>query len=156
MTPGSPGVRRWLYCSGVGRPPDVAVERPTRRAWLTAAGAVLCVAATAVAGLAAMDPGFVVALVPGWSASPTAAGRSLQILGASVLLMPVLAAVVAHRQGRSRAAGWCVVLALVAFVPAGKAMERGAAEVRQARTADSPAPGACMERSGGDTTCPGG
>jgi len=70
-------------------------------------------------------------------------GRTLLAVGALALLLPVVAALVAHLRGRSRAAGWFVVLTLLAVVPAAVAINRGASEMRQANEADSPASEPC-------------
>jgi hypothetical protein len=72
-----------------------------------------------------------------------------------LLVLPIGAAVLASRRGARRAVGWLVVLAVLALLPATAAMNHGADRMRHATPAN-PSDGACVERSGGDTTCPGG
>jgi len=139
-----------------GSGPDAALDRETRSGWVIAVVAALCLVAVTMVGLVALGPGLLVALVPGWLTGPASVGRTLLAVGALALLLPVVAALVAHLRGRSRAAGWFVVLTLLAVVPAAVAINRGASEVRQANEADSPASEPCAEYSGGDTRCPGG
>ncbi len=139
-----------------GGAPDQAAGGGAKPGLLIAVVAVLCLLSVALVGMVAFDPGLLVALLPGGLIGPTSLGHTLQVAGGLALFLPVAAAVVAHRRGRSRAAGWFVVLALLAFVPAGVAIDRGAAKARQASTVDAPAKEPCAEFSGGDTKCPGG
>lgn len=139
-----------------GSGPQAAPDRDFRPGWLIAVVIAVCLATVAIVGLLVLEPGFLVALAPGWFTGRTAVGRTLQVVGGVVLVLPVGAAVVAQMRGRSRAATSFMMLALLALVPAAVAISRGTSEVRQANLVDSPDSGACVEYSGGDTTCPGG
>jgi len=139
-----------------GSGPDAALDRETRPGRVIAVVAALCLVVVTLAGLVALDPGLVVALVPGWLTGPASVGGTLLAVGGLALLVPLVAAMVAQMRGRSRAAGWFVALTLLAVVPAAVAIKLGASEVRQANEVDSPASEPCAEYSGGDTRCPGG
>ena len=112
--------------------------------------AMAVVAVLGLLGLAAVEPGFVALVLPFGLSS----GRALQLFGGLMILVPSVAAVMAHRQGRARVAGWFVVLIVLAGVPAVVLVQSGADRVRQASTSDEPEP--CAERSGGGNRCPGG
>jgi hypothetical protein len=133
-----------------------AAADPGRRIGVALAVLVLSLAALAALALAAADPGFAVALFPQWLTGSTAPGRMLQVLGVAALAVPTTAAVVAGLRGAHRAAGWCAVLAVLAFLPAIVAVERGATRVRHAQREDAPVVEQCVEHSGGETRCPGG
>jgi hypothetical protein len=87
---------------------------------------------------------------------PASTGRGLQVAGSLALATPVVLALAAVLRGRHRAAGWLLVLAFLAPLPAAVMIERGAAKVRQAHRENAPAVERCVEHSGGDTKCPGG
>lgn len=128
------------------------VRAPTR-GLLAAAAAVLAVGAFGLIGVLALDPGFLISIAPGWFTAPMARGRALQVLGALLLIIPATAAAVTGLRGGRRAFGGFLALALIAALPAAVMLNRGAFHVRQAEPDDPPA---CVERSGGMASCPGG
>ena len=117
--------------------------------------AALVAVSLVLAAVVVIEPRMLVALLPDMPADGVASGRALQAFGALMLVLPIGSVVVASRRGAWRAAGWLFVLAVLALVPAALVMNRGADRVRHA-TPSRVSDGACMERSGGDTTCPGG
>ena len=122
------------------------------RGW-PAVPAVLAVVAVGTVGVLALDPGFLAWLMPDWFSGPSARGRVLQVFGVLLLLIPVTAALVSGLRGSNRAVGWYVVLAVLACLPAAAFLNRGAFYLRQAEPSRETA---CVERSGGPATCPGG
>lgn len=121
--------------------------------WVWAGAVVLVVGLVGVAGALSLDPGFLPWLMPGWLDGPLARGRVQQVFGALLLGVPFVAVLVSLRRGSRRAAGWYLALALLAVLPALVFFDRGAYHVRQSEPGDEPA---CVERSGGPATCPGG
>jgi hypothetical protein len=133
-------------------------EVAEERAWpvtLAVVVAAFAVVELALAAVVVVEPRILIELLPGTPADGVASGRALQAFGALLLVLPIGAATLASLRGARRAAGWLVVLTLLAVLPATVAVNRGADRVRHATPAD-PSDGACVERSGGDTTCPGG
>jgi hypothetical protein len=129
-----------------------------QRAWPvgpTVAVATLVAVALALAAIVVIEPRLLVELIPDAATHGTASGRALQAFGVLLLVLPIGALMVASRRGARRARGWLIALTMLAVIPATVAMDLGADRVRQATPAD-PSDGACVERSGGDTTCPGG
>ncbi len=136
--------------------PDVDDDQGAARVRLAGVGVVLCLLSAVLVGAAALDPRLAVALLPARAFGPTSSGRTLQVAGMLILAAPVLAAVVAGARGRSRRAGWFVVIAVLVLFPAAAMIERGAAKVRQAQRENVPAIEQCVQRSGSDNKCPGG
>lgn len=141
---------------GQADPQDVEDGHAAGLGRFAAVVAVLSVALLATAVLAAVDPGLLVVLLPGWFTGPTSWGRTLQIGGGLALATPVLLVAVASVRGRPRAAGWFVVLALLTCVPAAATINYGASKVRQVERDSAPVVERCVEYSGGEAKCPGG
>jgi hypothetical protein len=135
---------------------DVGDDQGTGRVRLAGVVIALCLVSAGLVGAVALEPGLAVALLPARAFGPTSWGRTLQVLGTLLLAAPVLAAVVAGARGRSRRAGWFVVIAVLMLFPAAAAIDRGAAKVRQVTRENAPAIEQCVQRSGSDNRCPGG
>jgi hypothetical protein len=136
--------------------PDVDEDEGKWRLRLAGVAVALCLVAAAVLVTAALDPGLMVALLPERAIGPTSWGRTLQVVGALIVIAPMLAAVLAGVRRRGRRAGWFVVIAVLMLFPAVALIDRGAAKVRQAHRDDAPAIEQCVQRSGSENKCPGG
>lgn len=141
------------------------IEEPDRTAAaggrLLTARAALSVAVLlglpVLAVLAVVDPGALVALAPeSLVADSYLRARVLLVLAVAVVALPVLAAVVAGIRRRPRATGWFVVLACVALPLSYLLAQFGQDAIDRLDRARTPPAYSCVERSGGQATCPGG
>ncbi|WP_157437145.1 hypothetical protein [Actinoplanes subtropicus] len=143
------------------RGPEVFEARRRRAAGTIAAVMAVWLLAVPFLAVAAFFTGFTLPRAAPIAAGRQAeAGRLILALAVVLVLLPGAATVIGARYRRPIIAGLCGLITVVGLAAALLLVPAGMADLgwkaTPARIPAPPTPSRCIERSGGDTRCPGG